>query len=304
MPATTAERVAMLGDFPLFRGLTAAERAALIEEAAEHIYPAGHLIIAEGNLDDRIYIILTGRVRVVESFADTLTEAVLGGLGEGDVFGELAALTGRPRSATVIAMQRTRCLAVRQGHFMSALEQVPELSMGVLRMLARRLHDADRRLARYAPDTLTGLAGRRAFHDQYRRLAAGARRRKSGVLLLLLDVVTLRTVNDRFGYSVGDDVLRAVADALMESTRMTDLVARYGADEFAVLLLDTRPLESERLLPRVADKLIELAARRGLGLPVQCRVGLAYREVPPDTADELLREADLDMRQGRLIPTA
>jgi diguanylate cyclase (GGDEF)-like protein len=303
-PATTAERVALLGDFPLFRGLTAAERAALVEEAAEHVYPAGHLIIAEGSRDDRIFIILSGRVRVVEAFADTVTEAVLGGLGEGDVFGELAALTGRPRSATVIAIQRTRCLAVRQARFLSALEQVPELSMGVLRMLARRLHDADRRLARYAPDTLTGLAGRRAFHDQYRRLAAGARRRKSGVLLLLIDVVTLRTVNDRFGYAVGDDVLRAVADALLESTRMTDLVARYGADEFAVLLLDARPLEVERLLPRVADKLIELATRRRLGLPVQCRVGLAYRDVPPDTADELVREADLDMRQGRLIPTA
>jgi diguanylate cyclase (GGDEF)-like protein len=305
-PTTTAERVALLGDFALFRGLSAAERQALIEDAAEHIYPAGHVIIAEGTLDDRIFIILSGRVRVVEAAADTLAEAVLGGLGEGDLFGELAALTGRARSATVIAIERTRCLAVRQEHFVSGLERVPDLAMGVLRVLARRLHDADRRLGRYAPDTLTGLAGRRAFHDQYRRLAAGARRRKSGVLVLLIDVVGLRTVNDRCGYTAGDDVLRTVADALAGTTRITDLVARYGADEFVVLLLDARPTDIAGVLLRVTHELTELASRRRLGVPVQCRVGTAHRDLPPDTADELMREADVDLRQaqGRLITTS
>jgi diguanylate cyclase (GGDEF)-like protein len=226
---------------------------------------------------------------------------VLGGLGEGEVFGELAALTGRPRSATVIAVQRTRCLALRRERFVAVLEQSATLGLGVAQMLARRLQESDRRLARYAPDTLTGLASRRAFHDQYRRLAAGARRRKSGLLLLLFDVQGLRTINDRFGYPVGDEVLRAVADTLIETTRLTDLVARYGPDEFAVLLLDARPGDADHLLPRVAEKLAELTARRRLTPVIRCRVGGSFRDEPPEGAEEMLRHADEDMRRGRTI---
>src|SRR5690242_20994475 len=55
----------------------------------------------------------------------------------------------------------------------------------------------------FRSDPVTGLAGRRAFHDQYRRLAAVARRRKTGALLLVVDVLQLRSINDRFGYGVG-----------------------------------------------------------------------------------------------------
>jgi diguanylate cyclase (GGDEF)-like protein len=291
----------VLADFPLFRALTDTQRSELAEDATELTFPAGHVIIAEGTLDDRVFVMLGGRVRVVEAMPETFTEAVLGGLGEGEVFGELAALTGRPRSATVIAMQRTRCLALRRERFVAVLEHSADLGFGVAQMLARRLQESDRRLARYAPDTLTGLASRRAFHDQYRRLAAGTRRRKSGLLLLLFDVQGLRTINDRFGYPVGDEVLRAVADSLIESTRLTDLVARYGPDEFAVLLLDARPGDAEHLLPRVAEKLSELAQRRRLAPVIRCRVGGAFRDEPPEGAEEMLRHADEDMRRGRTI---
>ena len=291
----------VLADFQLFRALTDAQRAELVEDATELTFPAGHVIIAEGTLDDRIFVMLGGRVRVVEAMPEAFTEAVLGGLGEGEVFGELAALTGRPRSATVIAVQRTRCLALSRDRFVAVLERSADLGLGVAQLLARRLQESDRRLARYAPDTLTGLASRRAFHDQYRRLAAGARRRKSGLLLLLFDVQGLRTINDRFGYPVGDEVLRAVADTLIESTRLTDLVARYGPDEFAVLLLDARPGDADHLLPRVAEKLAELTARRQLAPVIRCRVGGAFRDEPPEGAEEMLRHADEDMRRGRTI---
>jgi diguanylate cyclase (GGDEF)-like protein len=302
---TSARRpdfASILGEFPLFRMLSGAERAELVEGATELSYPTGYVIIAEGAIDDRVFVVLSGRARVVQAMPEAFTEAVLGGLGEGEVFGELAALTGRPRSATVIAVERTRCLVLSKDCFIRALERSADLAGGVARMLARRLLESDRRLARYAPDSLTGLVSRRAFHDQYRRLAAGARRRKSGLLLLLFDVQSLRTINDHFGYTVGDEVLRAVADALVEATRATDLVARYGPDEFAVLLLDARPGDADHLLPRVAEKLLELSARRQLGpVGVHCRVGGSFRDEPPESADEMLRQADEDMRRGRLI---
>ncbi len=295
-------RVAALAAFPLFRPLTTRELERLVEGATEQTYAAGQAIVGEGELDDHVFVVLAGRVRVVESMPDTPAVAVLGGLAEGEVFGELSVLTGRPRSASVVALERTRCLTLDRHRFLTALETSPRLALGLLRMLARRLLDADRRLARYAPDPLTGLASRRAFLDQYRRMAAGARRRGTGVALVLFDVVQLRAINDRAGYAVGDDVLRAVADALVECTRANDLVARYGADEFTVLLLDAGRREADRVLPRVTDKLRELSQRRGLALIVQCQTGVACRTVPPETAEDLVREADEDLRGGRRAP--
>jgi diguanylate cyclase (GGDEF)-like protein len=295
-------RPAMLSAFPLFQALSRVELEQLVQGAREHTYPAGHAIIGEGESDHRVFVVLAGRVRVVEAMPEVLAEAVLGGLGEGDIFGELSAITGRPRSATVLALERTRCLALDHRRFLGALETSPAFALAMLRTLGRRLQDTDRRLARYAPDTLTGLASRRAFLEQYRGLAAGARRRKSGVVLLLFDVVQLRAVNDRFGYSTGDAALRVVADALLEATRATDLVSRYGADEFTVLLLDAGPREVDAILPRVAERLRELSGRRGLPAPVQCGVGVAYREVAPETADELVREADTDLGRRRRVP--
>jgi diguanylate cyclase (GGDEF)-like protein len=160
------------------------------------------------------------------------------------------------------------------------------------------LYDADRLLARHAPDPLTGLPGRRAFHELYRRLTAGSKRRKVSVLLLVLDILHLKEINDRFGYSVGDDVIRTVADALMESTRSTDLVTRYGGDEFTLLLVEAGEKDAETIINRVQQKLRQLTVYRNLPLTVECRMGFAVSENPPDTAEEFLRMAD-DHMQGK-----
>src|SRR5204862_4114672 len=150
---------------------------------------------------------------------------------------------------------------------------------------------------------LTGLLGRRAFHEIYRRLAAAARRRGTGVLLLVLDVVHLKDINDRFGYNVGDDVLRTVADALVESSRSTDLVARYGNDEFTVLLIEAAAKDADVVTKRVQQKLHQLAVYRNLPLTVDCRIGFAVSQNPPETADDLLRLADEHMQGKRSVTT-
>ena len=290
-----ARCASLLATVPLFRPLTAEQRDLLLDSATEQSFTAGHVLIRESDPPDRLFVILSGRVRVLEVASDSPVELIVGELGVGEILGELSVLRNQPRSATVVAIERTHCLVIPQTEFLKVLQSSAELSVSLLRMLAGRLYETDRRLSRFAPDPVTGLAGRRAFHEQYRRLAAVARRRKTGALLLVVDVLKLRSINDRFGYGVGDDVLRTVADALVEATRTTDLIVRHGGDEFVVFFPDAGVGDIDTVIARVNETIKGLSGKRGIPVPITCNFGIAYALAPPESADDLLREADQDM---------
>jgi diguanylate cyclase (GGDEF)-like protein len=284
---------------PLFASLTKEQSAEMLTKAIEQRFPPDHIVIRQDDPVGMVYVLLSGHVRVSESVPDSSIEMFLGELGPGEIFGELAVLRDRPRSATVMTLDRTRCLAIGSVDFLHLLGQSREMSLSLLRILAGRLYDADRLLARHAPDPLTGLPGRRVFHDAYRKLVSGAKRRGTSVLLLVLDILHLKEINDEFGYSVGDDVLRTVADALIESSRSMDLVARYGGDEFTVLLIEAAAKDADVIMNRVEQKLRQLTIYRSLPLTVEFRMGYAVSHNPPERVEEFLRLADQDMQGKR-----
>jgi diguanylate cyclase (GGDEF)-like protein len=85
-------------------------------------------------------------------------------------------------------------------------------------------------------DSLTGLYNARAFRNRYGRLLERAARTGAPLSLLLIDVDHLKHINDRYGHSIGNKVLMHVANALREAKRAEDSAARWGGDEFAILL--------------------------------------------------------------------
>jgi diguanylate cyclase len=140
-------------------------------------------------------------------------------------------------------------------------------------------------------DSLTGLAN----HSELRRCAEREllrhRRSNRPAVLLMLDIDRFKSVNDRHGHLVGDEVLRAVAKLLRECCRETDTPARYGGDEFAIVLAET-DLEGAR---EIAQRLHERV--HGLVLPVprmSCRlsIGLAETRDAIRNVDQWIREAD------------
>jgi diguanylate cyclase (GGDEF)-like protein len=296
----SARYASLLKAMPLFRPLKSDQLHSLVDHAVDQFYGPGHILLREGAPTDALFVIISGRVRVTETSRDTQSEFVLGELGPGEIFGELGIIRNQPRVASVVAIERTHCLVLPPQNFIEAVESSPALAMGLLQILAARLSDADRRLARYAPDPLTGLMSRRAFQDQYRRLAAGARRRRTGALFVVIDVQHLRTLNDQYGYALGDEVLKSVAEALLEVTRTTDLIARYGSDEFTAFLVDAQPKDIEGVVSRILKKIAEAGPRRELPVAIHCALGVTYSAEPPEAPDELLRQADVDMTRRRV----
>ena len=157
-------------------------------------------------------------------------------------------------------------------------------------------------------DPVTGLANRALFAERVRHAIARNRREHRGIAVVFLDLDDFKTINDSLGHAAGDEVLSVVAKRLATSVRASDTAARFGGDEFALLLEDIddvqqaadtaeRVLESLAMPLRVAHK--ELSLRCSIGISV-------VEEDTPAGAEELIRDADAAMysrearRQGQL----
>ena len=131
---------------------------------------------------------------------------------------------------------------------------------------------ADRLEALAETDALTGLPNRRALRRRLTDDLSRARRYGSPVSLLLLDVDGLKRINDERGHGAGDRVIRRVADAIIATLREADLGARWGGDEFAVLMPDTPENAARHSAERLAA---HLRWRHGDAEPVSVSVGIA-----------------------------
>ena len=153
------------------------------------------------------------------------------------------------------------------------------------------------RMARDAAhDALTDLYSFRALEDRLHEEVARANRTETTLAMLFLDLDGFKEANDRHGHQVGNEVLQAVAEAIRESIRTTDVAARFGGDEFVVLLVNAE-LEG---VERVAEEIRERIGRIAIAVPdghvgVTVSVGIAFHTGARDavlTGDDLLAEAD------------
>src|SRR5438552_2600951 len=142
-------------------------------------------------------------------------------------------------------------------------------------------------------DGLTGLANRALFYDRIVHAQARADRDGGQLAVLFIDLDEFKTVNDSLGHTAGDLLLVAFAQRLQAALRATDTVARFGGDEFAILVEDVKDLAAAITLAEVC--LAECAAPFELGAQdvfVRISVGVTMSR-PGQQPDELLREADV-----------
>ena len=192
-------------------------------------------------------------------------------------------------------------LGNRQEGYEPAMVQMLEpltLTLGTLihaRAVEEERARAERQLVQQATaDALTGLANRRRFFDVSMGLLAQCRRYGTPATVALMDLDHFKQVNDRHGHAMGDAVLKAFSGVLLEVLRESDLAARVGGEEFAVLLPSTTAEEAqiplERIRQLLSARVVELDGQQ---VSVSVSIGVCEWREELDSPDAWLAQADL-----------
>nr|WP_224366884.1 diguanylate cyclase [Hyalangium versicolor] len=154
-------------------------------------------------------------------------------------------------------------------------------------------------LALSRTDALTGLSNRRYFEERLEEEFARARRYRSPLSLVMLDIDYFKRINDTFGHPFGDEVLRSVAQVTRARLREVDLLARYGGEELIALLPETSPSDALTACERVREAIealqLEYQALDGTKRTVRCTASLGVATIPSSTIQtsaDLKRAAD------------
>jgi diguanylate cyclase (GGDEF)-like protein len=157
-----------------------------------------------------------------------------------------------------------------------------------------RLYDEIRHQALH--DGLTGLANRALFRDRVEHAVERSRRTETRLAVLFIDLDDFKALNDTHGHARGDEVLAIAAGRVADALRPSDTAARHGGDEFAVLIEDVADEDDAlAVATRLADALRQPIAIGHVQVRVAASIGVALGGGGQDTADDLLRNADVAM---------
>jgi diguanylate cyclase (GGDEF)-like protein/PAS domain S-box-containing protein len=149
-------------------------------------------------------------------------------------------------------------------------------------------------------DVLTDLPNRLLFNDYLNKAIANARRRAAMVAVLFLDLDRFKVINDTLGHSVGDELLQNVAERLVATAREGDTVARWGGDEFTIILTSvSNARDAARVAQRIIGSLSEPFVVSGHELYITATIGISMFPNAGDDVETLVRNADTAMYRAK-----
>lgn len=151
-----------------------------------------------------------------------------------------------------------------------------------------------KKLAYY--DSLTGVANRTLFYEFAKKLLNNSKRKNSILGLMFIDIDNFKCINDTYGHAVGDKILIKVANVLKETTRKNDVVARYGGDEFLILLTNIKNINNYNgIVSRIINDKNKIIRVNEKEINVSLSMGASFYPDSGDTIDKLMIQADKAM---------
>jgi diguanylate cyclase (GGDEF)-like protein/putative nucleotidyltransferase with HDIG domain len=147
-------------------------------------------------------------------------------------------------------------------------------------------------------DALTGVGSRKLLEDKLQAEYDRAKRYKRPFAVAIIDLDHFKMINDTLGHAAGDDAIQQLAQCVNGQKRTPDVLARYGGDEFVLLLPETRAADAAVLLERIRVKVKQMVLDQGMSLSISC--GIAECLLDQDNASgEVMRRADLALYEAK-----
>lgn len=212
---------------------------------------AGETVIKAGETGGCMFVVQSGEAQILHE------GVALDVVGPGGVVGEMALVDGSLRSATVVARTDLQLMPISKSDFELLIRRHPDFGIYVMKVMSLRLRlmnirlgtamddisareEMERELREMAIlDPLTGVVNRQHFTDMAAQEIERARRHGRDLAVVMLDVDHFKSVNDTHGHACGDEALRTIVASVEPELRTTDVFARMGGEEFAILLPET-----------------------------------------------------------------
>ena len=300
-------RRSLLQGIALFRGIDGDGIADLLPQCGRIDIKAGEVLLSPQRENQCVYIVLSGRLTV---HLGALDAPKIADLGPGQCAGEMSLIENKDPSAFVVATEDSHLMVISHTLLWRLVDRSHTFCKNLLVVLSERVRSDNEYIAsslgvlRQAErnahtDALTGLGNRHWMRTMFEREVERTMHANKALCLMMIDIDNFKLFNDRYGHIAGDRVLIAVAEALREYLRPTDLIARFGGDEFAVLLPDLQLKQARQTAERVRQQVAGLSPQ-SLTTAVTISIGLANRTADDDVATLVQRadEAMYDAKQG------
>lgn len=147
-------------------------------------------------------------------------------------------------------------------------------------------------------DALTGVGSRTLLEDKLQAEHARAKRYKRPFSVAIIDLDNFKTINDILGHAIGDDALKKLAGCMKSQKRTPDVLARYGGDEFVILMPETRAENAVTLLERLRAKVHEIKLGEKLPMTISCGIAQSLYD-STESPGEMMRRADLALYEAK-----
>ena len=301
----------MLSRLQLFRNvdLDNPEVSELLDQCPYRSLETDEVLLSTDKVNRHLYVLVSGRL-VIQ--LGPYEEIPLATVEPGECVGEMSIIDERAPSAQVRASEPTIVLEIEQEILWRLVSVSHEISRNLLYIMSERVRysnlviadslEMQRKYQRYATiDALTGLHNRGWLDDAFEREIKRSERDNLPLSMIMIDVDDFKQYNDTYGHLAGDQVLVTVGENIRKPLRPNDLVARFGGEEFCVLLPETK-LEyaveiAERLRERVSKA--DPGIIDGKQLP-KVTISLGVTEYKPGySLDTMIASADVAMYHAK-----